>query len=58
MALTVLLTVTVNAYEDDPVCGTDAGEGKQLNAPGAPQVTETVPLKPLAGETCRLYVAV
>jgi len=52
ITLAVLLIVTVNAKEDDPFDGTDAGEMEQVDDPGAPvHVRETVPLKPLAGET-------
>jgi len=59
IALDVLPTVTVNAYDDNPFGGTEAGEGEQVDAPGAPlQVSETAPLNPLTGEICRLYVAV
>jgi len=53
-ALAVLLTVTVNAYEDDPFGGAEVGETLQVDGDGAPlQVSATVPLKPLTGEIWR-----
>lgn len=59
IALEVLLIVTVNAYEDDPLGGTNGGDTTQVDGAGAPlQVSTTLPLNPLTGVTCRLYVAV
>jgi hypothetical protein len=59
ITLEVLLIVTVNAYEDDPLDGTRAGEMAQFEGAGAPlQVSATLPLNPLTGDTCKLYVAV
>jgi len=59
ITLEVLLTVTVNADEDDPLDGTKAGDTAQIDGGGAPlQVSATLPLNPLAGDTCKLYVTV
>jgi hypothetical protein len=51
------VTVTVKAYEDDPFGGTVAGDTAHVVELGPPQLSETAPLKPPIGDTCRLYVA-
>jgi hypothetical protein len=51
----VVVTVAVNADATVPFGATEAGEAVQSAKDGAPlQLTTTVPLKPLTGETCRL----
>ena len=55
----VVATVAVNADATVPFGVTEAGEAVQSAKDGAPlQLSATVPLKPLTGETCRLYVAI
>jgi hypothetical protein len=54
----LVLTVTVKAELDVPLTVTELGATAQVASAGAPlQLKATVPLKPLAGETCKLYVA-
>jgi hypothetical protein len=48
------VTVTVKAYEDDPFGGTVAGDTAHVVELGPPQLSETAPLKPPIGDTCRL----
>jgi hypothetical protein len=54
----VVVTFTVNADATVPFGVTEAGAGVQVASDGAPeQLSATVPLNPLTGATCRLYVA-
>jgi hypothetical protein len=54
----VVVTFTVNADATVPLGVTEAGAGVQVVSDGAPeQLSATVPLNPLTGATCRLYVA-
>jgi hypothetical protein len=51
----VVVTLAVNAEATVPFGVTEAGEAVQLAKDGAPlQLSATVPLKPLVGETCKL----
>jgi hypothetical protein len=51
----VVVTLTVNAEAAVPFGVTEAGEAVQLAKDGAPlQLSVTVPLNPLMGETCKL----
>jgi len=55
----VVVTFTANADAVFPFGVAEPGDGVQLASDGAPvQLSVAVPLNPLTGVTCRLYVAV